>query len=78
MADMLESDPTAMQDIQEMLEKSNGNMFSLMGNKKFQSLANKLMQNPELMQMMSDPDQVCLLTFSCITSKILSLCKNKE
>lgn len=58
MADMLENEPGAMQDIQELLESSKGNMFAVMSNPKFQKLAQKMMQNPELMQMMSDPNAV--------------------
>ena len=58
MTGMLEDEPGAVDDIQEMLEKSNGNMFAIMSNPKFQSLAQKMMKNPELMRMMQDPSQV--------------------
>lgn len=58
MTELLEDEPGAVNDIQEMLEKSNGNMFAIMSNPKFQSLAQKMMKNPELMQMMQDPTQV--------------------
>lgn len=36
MTEMLEDEPGAINDIQEMLEKSNGNMFAIMSNPKFQ------------------------------------------
>eukprot|EP00285_Hemiselmis_virescens_P008363 CAMPEP_0173409082 /NCGR_PEP_ID=MMETSP1356-20130122/71327_1 /TAXON_ID=77927 ORGANISM="Hemiselmis virescens, Strain PCC157" /NCGR_SAMPLE_ID=MMETSP1356 /ASSEMBLY_ACC=CAM_ASM_000847 /LENGTH=475 /DNA_ID=CAMNT_0014370495 /DNA_START=21 /DNA_END=1445 /DNA_ORIENTATION=- len=58
MTDMLSEEEGAMEEIQEMLNKSNGNMFSIMTNPKFQKLAQKMMANPELMQMMQDPAQV--------------------
>jgi len=58
MADILEDEPGAMEEIQEMLEKSKGNMFAIMANPKFQKLAQRMMENPELMQMMSDPNAV--------------------
>jgi len=58
MADLLEAEPQAVQEMMELLDKSNGNLFSVMTNPKFQKLAQKMMANPELMKMMSDPTVV--------------------
>jgi len=58
MANMLEGDPQVVEEMMELLDKSNGNLFSVMTNPKFQKLAQKMMANPELMQMMSDPSVV--------------------
>jgi len=58
MANMLEGDPQVVEEMMELLDKSNGNLFSVMTNPKFQKLAQKMMANPELMQMMSDPTVV--------------------
>jgi len=55
MADALEQEPGAIEDMMKLLDASNGNLFAVMSNPKFQSLAQKMMANPELMQMMQDP-----------------------
>jgi len=55
MADALEAEPGAIEEMMALLDKSNGNLFGVMMNPKFQKLATKMMANPELMQMMQDP-----------------------
>ena len=39
-------EPGAVEEMMELLDKANGNMFSIMTNPKFQKLAQKMMEKP--------------------------------
>ena len=54
----MQSEPGVVEELMAMLDKSNGNMFAVMTNPKFQKLAQKMMSNPELMAMLTDPKLV--------------------
>uniref|UniRef100_A0A7S0DZ72 STI1 domain-containing protein n=1 Tax=Hanusia phi TaxID=3032 RepID=A0A7S0DZ72_9CRYP len=57
-ADALQEDSAAVEELVSLLDKSNGNIFSIMMNPKFQSVAKKMMSNPELLAMLQDPQLV--------------------
>ncbi len=55
----------------KLLDASNGNLFAVMSNPKFLNLAQKMMANPELMQMMQDPAMVKQVRTPLLPSDLL-------